>query len=116
MAESYRKKAERGAALLDRLMPSWFKLIDLDTLKLEDCQNCICGQIARKSGVKAIRQQRRFRSWIDWSVSLTWLANRLHRDSFDELHEHGFVADSERGYHLLDKEWGKLVTERLAKS
>ena len=36
---------ENGAAVLDREVPGWIFLINLDTLDLEDCNRCVLGQV-----------------------------------------------------------------------
>lgn len=121
MAESYRERAERGAALLDKLMPSWFKKVDLDTLKLSSCTDCVCGQIARNSALPYFRVKRRWyrrngygSQKIDWTVALSWLNAKTKKKNVDvDSYEHGFVAYSNYGYHQLDKEWGRIVRERL---
>jgi hypothetical protein len=39
------KEVRRGAALLDEERPNWFEEIDLDELKMANCNHCILGQI-----------------------------------------------------------------------
>lgn len=36
---------QEGAELLDRMHPDWAKRINLDTLKIESCNDCILGQL-----------------------------------------------------------------------
>lgn len=38
-------RVARGAAWLDEKYPGWFNVIDLGTLKLSDCHQCILGQV-----------------------------------------------------------------------
>jgi hypothetical protein len=40
-----REAVTRGARLLDRRHPRWYKKIDLDTLDLRSNEKCICGQL-----------------------------------------------------------------------
>jgi hypothetical protein len=118
--ESYADRARRGAALLDRLYPSWFKKIDLDKLALTSCTDCVCGQLARKSGIRAMREERSIvgEDGVSWTTFTQWMAKKLTRRTSDEVwftesFEHGFIAHSDYGYRVLDKEWGRIVRERL---
>jgi hypothetical protein len=43
--EELQVSVERGAALLDRELPSWRKKVDAVYLDLEDCERCVLGQI-----------------------------------------------------------------------
>lgn len=49
--------AARGAALLDRVKPGWFHMVNLATLDIMDGANCILGQVfreeAQETGVDA---------------------------------------------------------------
>jgi len=50
---------ERGAALLDELIPGWEDRIDVDTLDLASPYNCVLGQLhARPNGTEAERWRR----------------------------------------------------------
>lgn len=40
-----RRAVRRGAKLLDREKPDWFKLVDLDRLNLDSSLTCILGQV-----------------------------------------------------------------------
>lgn len=40
-----RARAAAGAALLDRLVPGWWRRIRLRSLNLNDCEHCITGQL-----------------------------------------------------------------------
>jgi len=39
------ERAKRGAELLDRVAPGWFKKIDTSTLNMGDCWLCVLGQV-----------------------------------------------------------------------
>ena len=43
--DKLRERVERGAQLLDRLEPDWFKVIDPEYLDMEKCSRCILGQL-----------------------------------------------------------------------
>ncbi len=42
---SMKKAANKGASLLDKHDPQWFEKIDLDTLDMNNCRNCVVGQL-----------------------------------------------------------------------
>lgn len=44
-AYNTRQAAHNGARLLDRLIPTWYMLINTDTLSLKSGDNCILGQL-----------------------------------------------------------------------
>lgn len=37
---------QKGAALLDEKHPTWFQIIDIDDLYMQEFENCIIGQVA----------------------------------------------------------------------
>lgn len=43
--ERRRARAAAGAALLDRLVPGWWRRIRLRPLDINDCKECITGQL-----------------------------------------------------------------------
>ena len=43
--ETEKARVQRGAAILDRLVPFWYKRIDLGRLDLSGCSNCIIGHL-----------------------------------------------------------------------
>ena len=50
-----RERVARGVKVLDAVMPTWFKKINLDTLELASCEACVCGQLAFKSRSKLVQ-------------------------------------------------------------
>ena len=46
MPTSPAEAVANGAQLLDEKHPGWWRSIDLDTLDLANCTECICGQLA----------------------------------------------------------------------
>ena len=40
------ERVANGAQLLDEKVPGWYKLINLATLRLSSCYDCVCGQLA----------------------------------------------------------------------
>lgn len=43
--EALKENVKRGAKLLDEKVPSWYTSINLDTLELSSCLECILGQL-----------------------------------------------------------------------
>lgn len=85
-----------GAQMLDEHVPGWYKLINLDTLSLESCERCICGQLGRELGWGLFPGQAGF--WESYG--------------FDALD--GTEEQMERGYAELDDEWFKAIVARRA--
>ena len=47
------KTVERGAAFLDDVYPEWWAVIDTDTLKLDNTQLCVLGQLYKQRHPRA---------------------------------------------------------------
>ena len=45
MSGPYAAVIQRGMALLDEQVPDWWQRIRVDRLMLEDCKNCVVGQL-----------------------------------------------------------------------
>jgi hypothetical protein len=48
------QKVASGVKVLDEKVPGWWKVIDLDTLKMDSCTNCMLGQLFGHDIEKAI--------------------------------------------------------------
>lgn len=93
----------KGAQFLDEKLPGWHKQLDLETLELASCENCVCGQLGRSLGFGYLLQK-----------------TGVHMEDYPE--EYGFdipyvedprlYSDYEL-YRLLDAEWHKAITTRL---
>lgn len=46
--EELREMVSRGARFLDERVPLWFVDIDVNTLHLDDCYDCVLGQLVRR--------------------------------------------------------------------
>lgn len=42
------ERVQRGIKMLDEVRPGWRESIDLDTLALADCEQCVLGQVFRE--------------------------------------------------------------------
>jgi len=118
-----RKRVRRGAALLDRVMPTWFKKINLDQLNLADCAACVCGQLALHSRSQVVRDEMKdIRGRIDKMCGYGAFASYLNTKAngraatalFPFNIEHGFTANHLDGdFEDLDAAWEREIHRRL---
>ena len=98
-----------GAAWLDENFPGWEREIDLGTLNLNDCQECICGQSLRKYVTDIVF------SGYDFALSIiVGSTNDVWSNRFDALHwatEHGFYPKDQTSDEAL---WRELIKERFS--
>jgi hypothetical protein len=100
--------AERGAQLLDRVMPHWRHMIDLARLDLIDSQDCILGQL-----------------WGDFDDGMNalfgkeWTVTDARSCGFDQYEPggswrtwSGSLSDWESFYRTLTQHWRVLITGR----
>ena len=45
LSQTAKEAVARGAALLDEKVPGWWKVIDLEKLRMQNCTNCMLGQL-----------------------------------------------------------------------
>ena len=90
--EEAKVRVARGAALLDRERPGWPERIDLDTLQLSSACFCIRGQLVGCS--------------VIWDVIPGLEGGKSHT-------EHGFIADSQSQYELLQEAWLSAIADRI---
>jgi len=92
-----------GAQWLDEQHPGWWRKLDLETLDLEDCANCVCGQLARTSYAQ---ERSTYRGYLKaYSEVLGFDA----MTSLSTYPSPKFLW----GYDELDEEWGKVICARL---
>jgi hypothetical protein len=91
----------RGAALLDREFPGWAERIDLPTLDLGDCYQCILGQLFEEAAEL-------------YSDGYLTGRDRLGL-TFRDTVEHGFIPrrDSSGYDDLLNEAWAAEVLRRV---
>lgn len=90
------ERVAKGAELLDKKVPGWEEKIDLNELKLDDCWDCIIGQVLGHYSKE----------------NLATIGLRL----FESASEHGFSYWSLtlEEHHELEAAWTKLILERRA--
>lgn len=135
-------RVARGAAWLDEKYPGWWAKIDLSTLDLSRCTQCVLGQVytgvippSEQGQVLAQAIMQVTQGWLDeeeWAQDYrlqvadgTFGGYQILTD-FHELPDdgewHGFVAAADRGtvdeaamaaeYVLLLDEWTKVILTR----
>jgi len=111
--KSARKAVERGVAVLDARMPTWFKKITLKTLDLADGCNCIAGQLALRSRAAIVVQELRD-GYSGYASFTQYLARSENYYSLEWNNEHGFtVMDAEHSFKDLDREWARVIRRKL---
>ena len=97
--DSIQERVQRGATLLDRHRPEWWKIINLDELRMHNTCNCVLGQC-----YGAFNQGK--------------LALELTKRASDDA-DNGFEANEKDGYQNLQNEyqnlqneWVRVITER----
>ncbi len=59
--EKIETRAMRGAEFLDRVMPGWYREVNLTKLRMQHCHDCVLGQLV---GDYAVRRRRLGDDWI----------------------------------------------------
>jgi hypothetical protein len=96
----YVARVAKGVALLDEKRPGWERLIDLETLDIENGTSCVTAQL---SGAAS------------WGRGMSQLGLTL-----TPYTGHGFRAEDEEGgdldlaYATLNRLWREVITEKLA--
>lgn len=102
-----------GAQLLDEKLPGWWRHLDLETLKLSECDLCVCGQL----GTRMLNFVGTIADWEPYEhtlskIGLVWTETDV---------THGFnipdeISDSlvaKAMYRALEIEWRNVITARL---
>lgn len=105
------KEVAAGAYWLDSNFPGWEREIDLGTLNLNDCAECVCGQSLAKF------VNRQFATGFDIAMKRivgtdNWRVNRIHGRQWAK--EHGFDSDCFRENTALEVLWRELIKERFS--
>ena len=100
-----RKRAGRGAVYLDRMLPGWYRRIDLDTLCLGDGINCILGQLYGS-----------FLEGLSWSLVLESTPYRFAPIRLGFMCVWGVCqALQEQDYEYLNQAWREELQQRAEK-
>ena len=91
MIEPLSESVQRGIVLLDRKQPDWFTRIDTQRLDINECYDCILGQL--------------FGSYTEGRKQLDLL------DRYDA--STGFIGDNESYGVILTEYWRAAIRERM---
>ena len=99
-----RKRAIRGALLLDAKEPGWFRKVDLETLDIWSDDHCVLGQVFGSGNAgRAIL-------WPGTALNIFW------RDRNRNPIAHGFITDAwppEIVYATLQEQFVLEITSRM---
>ncbi len=104
------ERVARGAALLDQKKPGWARLIDIDTLDVEDVDFCPCAQL---SGTVKFYQ--------DGAEDILGIDITQKKDQ-EFMSDHGFnclidlssKGEGDQDFMQLNEAWRIEVSKRLA--
>lgn len=92
--DSIQDRVQHGAALLDQHRPEWWKIINLDELRMDNTCNCVLGQC--------------YGTFDQGKLALDLdIARPTHQDA-----AHGFEYYAPGDYRRLQNEWVRVITER----
>lgn len=101
------RRVARGAAFLDRVEPGWHERINLNTLKLDSCLDCVLGQLNAQSGGPGL-------------YSAYFVKRQQLGLTVNAAAEHGFTvnralvgySEQEAQFELLTAAWRELIEAR----
>ena len=93
------KEVAAGAAWLDEVSPGWEREIDLGTLKISDCYNCVLGQSLRKVAAKE-GYESGYHYGTDALSGTRFIASWAY--------DHGFLVERDEAL------WVELLKERFS--
>lgn len=106
ISEDAKMAVKRGIYWLDENHPGWAQRIDLGTLEMSECQDCVIGQAIGDYGENIVKA-----SGVEYPASARWSI------------EHGFESpvvfamndglEVNYGYRELDILWSEEVQKRL---
>lgn len=99
--ETLRRRARKGAALLDDKHPGWADRVDLDRFCIVEPENCVLGQL--------------FEDSFSFGVSQLGVDEVVH--GFDLKREHGWAPQAGTGiadanWNVLQRTWVRLINAR----
>lgn len=103
----FNRQVVKGAAILDKLIPNWEDMIDLDRLNLVKPQDCVCGQLKYKLG----REHKLYHNLSDLSFGYDSGFNVPSRYYFDK---DGKPNEGYNVYAILTNTWKKFILKRRA--
>lgn len=95
--ESQKSRVAKGAALLDKKKPNWFKRINLDDLQMLSNSSCILGQLGKGDPFKVLK-----------GIGFTY----NEEEENPVIEQHGFIANRKNRVSL-SRLWKKEINQRL---
>ncbi len=105
-----RERVARGVVLLDEKRPGWDAQIDIDELDIDNCWDCVIGQLYRSAW------NGEDEPFEIGAVDLVGSGAYLFDNHAPALVEHGFSAypaeEDKTEYDALTVEWRRVISER----
>lgn len=110
-----------GAQLLDAKVPGWWRKIDLDSIQMDECQHCICGQLALATYDEVKRAECLAKDGLFYNEHAVYYGLFLEEMlGLEEDWRHGFSVawdenESKALYEWedLEAEWKRVINARL---
>jgi hypothetical protein len=105
----YEDRIAKGAALLDKVRPSWFHEVNCDRLSMESCDDCMMGQLYGKYYIGFIELIENESDCILFSAAECGftLYNR------EQIYFSGHPEDVISRFKALADAWRSLIKTRL---
>lgn len=103
-------RAELGARLLDDHRPGWATRVDLETLRMANCDRCVLGQVYGEysAGLAALRETLADgETYLDFSLRHGFYAHMREKEGG------GWADDPWGDWHELEAAWRREIDERL---
>lgn len=120
-SEIARERVTKGAAHLDRVVPGWFHRVDIGTLTLSSCEDCVLGQLAGPRAADPAYFEHCFtrglklaRLYEDVGNALAALHGfaLLHGDVHREYSDPSYSSESDVAFALLQDAWIAAIAQR----
>jgi hypothetical protein len=108
--ETIQARVARGVALLDEKQPGWDALVDPRHLNIEDCGDCVLGQVYRNKGDGSLT------AFEAGAVDLIGMDDYHFWNNAPALVAHGFSAGAGENdaFDDLTDEWTRVIEGRWA--
>jgi len=101
---SVKERVAKGAALLDRVEPDWYKHIDRSKLQMDNCITCVLGQCFSLKSISAYENTLRDR------LGINSFGTREADHGFNQYLPPRGLGDT---YHNLTDAWIEEINKRF---
>lgn len=120
--DNYTVPVERIANLLDDVRPGWFRQIDLGKLAMEDCSNCLLGQLFGQYGKGLTALGLDYKDGVTYGVEIPdqYAGQGATDDALEALAEAEYskledaIRDAVNSRLNFEREVDSMLTERRA--